>query len=249
MTSKTSEPLLEIAGLDAGYGRIGILRSIDLTLHRGEIVVVLGPNGAGKTTLLNAVSGLARTTAGSIRFDGVDITGARPEAVVRRGLAHCPEGRQIFQRLSVEENLVAAHLARGNRGFERLREDVFALFPVLRERRNLPAGRMSGGQQQMLAIGRAMMAEPILLMLDEPSLGLAPMIVHQIFRIVLDLAEAGISILLVEQNAQLALECGDHAYVLNSGRVRLAEDAQAVLARGTLGDLYLGVDDEGAHHV
>ncbi len=206
----------------------------------GEIVVVLGPNGAGKTTLLNAISGLARATSGRITFADIDITGKRPEAVVRLGLAHCPEGRRIFQRLSVEENLVAAHVGRGPKSFETLREEVFTLFPILKERRNSMGGRMSGGQQQMLAIGRAIMSEPKLLMLDEPSLGLAPKIIHQIFRIILDLSQSGIAILLVEQNVQLALECGDYAYLLNAGRCRLDGPAQDIAANASLSELYLG---------
>ncbi len=212
-------------------------------------MVILGPNGAGKTTLLNSISGVARATAGSIEFEGRPITGARPEQVVRMGLVHCPEGRQIFQRLTVEENLLAAHTGRSGKSFEALREDVFALFPILRERRNGMASRMSGGQQQMLAIGRALMAEPVLLMLDEPSLGLAPKVVHQIFHIVLELSQDGKSILLVEQNAQLALECGDYAYLLNSGRVRLHGPAAEMAAHSDLGEMYLGGATEDHIHV
>lgn len=217
-----------------------MLENVDLEVDEGEIVVVLGPNGAGKTTLLNSISGVARASAGTIAFEGRDITGARPEQVVRMGITHCPEGRQIFQRLTVEENLVAAHIGRGGKSFETLRDEAFELFPVLRERRNAMASRMSGGQQQMLAIGRALMAEPKLLMLDEPSLGLAPKIVHQIFHIVLDLSRKGISILLVEQNVQLALECGDYAYLINSGRVRLHGPAQEMAEHSALGEHYLG---------
>lgn len=217
-----------------------MLEGIDLEVNPQEIVVVLGPNGAGKTTLLNSISGVARPTSGTISFDGQDITGARPEHVVRMGLTHCPEGRQIFQRLTVEENLVAAHIGRAGKSFEALRSEVFDLFPVLKERRNGMASRMSGGQQQMLAIGRALMAEPKLLMLDEPSLGLAPKVVHQIFRIVLDLSLTGISILLVEQNVQLALECGDYAYLLNTGRIRLHGPAQEMASHSALSDHYLG---------
>jgi branched-chain amino acid transport system ATP-binding protein len=226
-----------------------VLSSLNLEVRPQEIVVILGPNGAGKTTLLNSISGVARITAGRITFDGRDITGQKPEQVVRGGLAHCPEGRQIFQRLTVEENLIAAHVGRGNRSYESLRDDVFALFPILKERRNGMASRMSGGQQQMLAIGRALMAEPKLLMLDEPSLGLAPKLVHQIFRIVLDLSQTGISILLVEQNVQLALECGDHAYLLNGGRCRLEGDAREMAAHSALGELYLGSATEETLHV
>lgn len=249
MTSTTSKPLLNVAGLSSGYGRIGVLDAVDLEVGPNEIVVILGPNGAGKTTLLNSISGVARATAGQITFDGQDITGARPEQVVRMGLVHCPEGRQIFQRLTVEENLVAAHTRRGGKSFEALREEVFTLFPILKERRNGMASRMSGGQQQMLAIGRALMAEPRLLMLDEPSLGLAPKIVHQIFHIILDLSQAGLSILLVEQNAQLALECGDYAYLLNTGRVRLHGPARDIAAHSDLSDLYLGGATEDTLHV
>jgi len=249
MTSTTSGPLLKIAGLSSGYGRVGVLENVDLEVDEREIVVILGPNGAGKTTLLNSVSGIARATAGSIQFDGRDITGARPERVVRMGLAHCPEGRQIFQRLTVEENLVAAHIGRAGKSFETLRGEVFDLFPILKERRNGLASRMSGGQQQMLAIGRALMAEPKLLMLDEPSLGLAPKIVQQIFHIVLDLSKSGISILLVEQNVQLALECGDYAYLLNSGRMRLHGPAQELAEHSAIGEHYLGGATEETIHV
>lgn len=165
------------------------------------------------------------------------------------GLTHCPEGRQIFQRLTVEENLVAAHIGRAGKSFEALRTEVFHLFPVLKERRNGMASRMSGGQQQMLAIGRALMAEPKLLMLDEPSLGLAPKVVHQIFRIILDLSTSGISILLVEQNVQLALECGDYAYLLNTGRIRLHGLAQQMAEHSALSDHYLGGPTEETLHV
>ncbi|WP_370880022.1 ABC transporter ATP-binding protein [Shinella sedimenti] len=249
MTSMTSEPLLRIAGLSSGYGRVGVLEGVDLEVDTREIVVILGPNGAGKTTLLNSISGVARPTAGSIQFEGRDITGARPEQVVRLGLTHCPEGRQIFQRLTVEENLVAAHIGRAGKSFETLRSEVFELFPVLKERRNGMASRMSGGQQQMLAIGRALMAEPKLLMLDEPSLGLAPKIVHQIFRIILDLSKTGMSILLVEQNVQLALECGDYGYLLNTGRVKLHGPAQEMAEHSALGEHYLGGATEDTIHV
>jgi branched-chain amino acid transport system ATP-binding protein len=249
MTSTTSGPLLRIAGLSSGYGRVGVLENIDIEVDPHEIVVVLGPNGAGKTTLLNSISSVARPSAGSISFEGRDITGMRPEQVVRLGITHCPEGRQIFQRLTVEENLIAAHIGRAGKSFETLRAEAFDLFPVLKERRNSIASRMSGGQQQMLAIGRALMAEPKLLMLDEPSLGLAPKIVHQIFRIILDLSRNGISILLVEQNVQLALECGDYAYLLNTGKVKLHGPAQEIAEHSALSEHYLGGANETVLHV
>ncbi|RTM11083.1 MAG: ABC transporter ATP-binding protein [Hyphomicrobiales bacterium] len=241
--------MLRIAGLSSGYGRVGVLEGIDIEVDPNEIVVVLGPNGAGKTTLLNSISGVARASAGTITFEGRDITGMRPEQVVRLGITHCPEGRQIFQRLTVEENLVAAHIGRAGKSFEALRAEAFDLFPVLKERRNSVASRMSGGQQQMLAIGRALMAEPKLLMLDEPSLGLAPKIVHQIFRIILDLSRNGISILLVEQNVQLALECGDYAYLLNTGKVKLHGPAQEMAEHSALSEHYLGGANEAVLHV
>lgn len=244
MTSTPSEVLLKIDGLSAGYGRTQILFGIDLEARPGEIVVVLGANGAGKTTLLNTVSGLTRVLSGRVTFDGRDITRARPDRVVALGLAHCPEGRRIFQRLTVEENLLAAYLAQRGRSFEALREDVFSLFPVLRERRNGLASRLSGGQQQMLAIGRALMAQPRLLMLDEPSLGLAPKLIHQIFQIVLELAKSGIGILLVEQNVRLALQIGDYAYVLGSGRCRLEGGAERLADDPALADLYLATPGE-----
>lgn len=249
MTSTKSGPLLRIAGLSSGYGRVGVLENTDIEVDPNEIVVVLGPNGAGKTTLLNSISGVARPSAGSITFEGRDITGMRPEQVVRLGITHCPEGRQIFQRLTVEENLVAAHIGRAGKSFEALRTEAFDLFPVLKERRNSVASRMSGGQQQMLAIGRALMAEPKLLMLDEPSLGLAPKIVHQIFHIILDLSRNGISILLVEQNVQLALECGDYAYLLNTGKVKLHGPAQEIAEHSALSEHYLGGVNETVLHV
>ncbi|WP_377288265.1 ABC transporter ATP-binding protein [Rhizobium sp. SG2393] len=249
MTSTKSGPLLKLAGLSSGYGRVSVLEGIDLEVNEQEIVVILGPNGAGKTTLLNSISGVARPTAGTIHFEGRDITGSRPEQVVRMGLTHCPEGRQIFQRLTVEENLVAAHIGRAGKSFEALRTEVFELFPILKERRNGMASRMSGGQQQMLAIGRALMAEPKLLMLDEPSLGLAPKIVHQIFRIILDLSTTGISILLVEQNVQLALECGDYGYLLNTGRVRLHGPSKEMAEHSALGEAYLSAATGETIHV
>ncbi|WP_454014587.1 ABC transporter ATP-binding protein [Aquamicrobium terrae] len=249
MTSTTSGPLLRIAGLSSGYGRVGVLENVGIEVDPKEIVVILGPNGAGKTTLLNSISGVARASAGTVTFEGRDITGMRPEQVVRLGITHCPEGRQIFQRLTVEENLVAAHIGRAGKSFEALRAEVFELFPVLKERRNGMASRMSGGQQQMLAIGRALMAEPKLLMLDEPSLGLAPKIVHQIFHIILDLSRNGMSILLVEQNVQLALECGDYAYLLNTGRVKLHGPAQEMAQHSALGEHYLGGASQDTLHV
>ena len=230
MTSMTSEPLLRIAGLSSGYGRVGVLEGVDLEVDAREIVVILGPNGAGKTTLLNSISGVARPTAGTIHFEGRDITGARPEQVVRLGLTHCPEGRQIFQRLTVEENLVAAHIRRAGKSFETLRSEVFELFPVLKERRNGMASRMSGGQQQMLAIGRALMTNPSLLLLDEPMEGLAPIIAQEVGRAVRALLQSGdMAIIIVEQHARLALSLSRQVMVLQRGRVVHAGLSEALL--------------------
>jgi branched-chain amino acid transport system ATP-binding protein len=239
--SMPSGPLLSVARLNAGYGSKQILFDVDVEVGRGEIVVVVGPNGAGKTTLLSAVSGLCRITGGTVAFLDTDITGQRADRITARGLAHCPEGRHIFQRLTVEENLVAAHVRRTSRRFDSLRNQVYGLFPILAERRHGLASRLSGGQQQMLAIGRALMAEPDLMMLDEPSLGLAPKMITQIFAIVLDLALSGMSILLVEQNLRLALEVGDRAYVLEAGRLRLTGSAEEVAAHPALAGLYLAI--------
>jgi branched-chain amino acid transport system ATP-binding protein len=234
--------LLTVEKLNAGYGSKQVLFDVGLEVGRGEIVVVVGANGAGKTTLLSTISGLCRIMGGSIGYAGQTVTGLRPDRIAALGLVHCPEGRQIFQRLTVEENLVAAHIGRSARSFASLRDQVFDLFPVLAERRHGLASRMSGGQQQMLAIGRAIMSEPDLMMLDEPSLGLAPKVIVQIFEIVLNLALAGMSILLVEQNVRLALEVGDRAYVLESGRVRLSGSTEDVAANPVLSGLYLGAE-------
>lgn len=238
--SKPSDLLLNVEKLNAGYGSKQVLFDVGLEVGRGEIVVVVGANGAGKTTLLSTISGLCRVMGGRIDYAGQEITGRRPDRITALGLAHSPEGRQIFQRLTVEENLLAGHIGRTSRGFTSLRDHVYDLFPVLAERRHGLASRMSGGQQQMLAIGRAIMSEPDLLMLDEPSLGLAPKIIVQIFEIVLNLALSGMAILLVEQNVRLALEVGDRAYVLESGRVRLSGSTEEVAANPILAGLYLG---------
>lgn len=240
MISTKSEPLLKIAGLSSGYGRVGVLEAVDLEVDDREIVVILGPNGAGKTTLLNSISGIARPTAGRIHFDGRDITGSRPEQVVRMGLAHCPEGRQIFQRLTVEENLIAAHIGRGSKSFETLRGEVFELFPILKERRNGMASRMSGGQQQMLAIGRALMAEPQILILDEPSMGLAPKITGEVFDALASLRQGGLSILLIEQNAPLAFELADRGYLMRQGAVVVEGSIDELTNDDVVRSAYLG---------
>jgi len=196
------------------------LHGIDLAILAGEVVCIVGPNGAGKTTLLRTLSGLCRPSAGTLRFKGEPIGGLEPHQIAARGLGHCPEGRRIFQQLTVEENLVAAFLpGRGHRQAD-LFDEVYALFPILPARRHQPASRLSGGEQQMLAIGRALMGSPDLLLLDEPSLGLAPLVINQIFEIVIRLAERGVSILLVEQNVELSFEIADYVYALEHGQIR-----------------------------
>lgn len=232
--------MLKVEKLVSGYGPTQILKGIDLEVRAGEIVVVVGPNGAGKTTLLASLSNMTTRHSGRVLFKGEDISGMRADRIARLGLSHCPEGRMILMRLTVEENLMAAYISGRGKTFEQLRDEVYELFPVLRERRHGSAQRMSGGQQQMLAIGRSLMASPELVMLDEPSLGLAPKLIHQIFHIIVSLANRGIAILLVEQNVRLALEVGDYAYLLESGRCRIEGGAAKVAADPDLAALYLG---------
>jgi branched-chain amino acid transport system ATP-binding protein len=238
-TSTRSATLLEVAQIESGYGRARVLKGIDLALLDGEVVAIIGPNGAGKTTLLNTISGLATIFAGAIRFAGQSIAGRPAHVIACGGISHCPEGRRIFQRLTVEENLIAGHIVGRGRSFAELRDQAFELFPILAERRANLASRLSGGQQQMLAVARALMAEPRLLMLDEPSLGLAPRLVNQILEIILKLAGSGVSILLVEQNVNFALEISDYAYVLENGVCTMEGPGEKLLADPLLREAYL----------
>ncbi len=215
-----------------------VLHGISLEVLPGEVVCIIGPNGAGKTTLLRTISGLNRPSAGTVRFRGADVTGAKPYQMARLGLGHCPEGRRVFQ-LSVEENLVTGFIPGRGKSFAALRDEVYELFPILRERRGQSAGRLSGGQQQMLAIGRALMGSPELLLLDEPSLGLAPIIIHQIFEIVLKLAESGVSIILVEQNIDLSFQVADYVYALEHGALQCSGPAAKMAADPRIKDIYL----------
>mgnify|MGYP000446817464 CR=1 FL=1 len=226
--------LLTIEGLRAGYGAVEVLRGVDLHIAPGELVALLGSNGAGKTTLNSVVSGLVPTWAGRVVFDGQDLTGAHYRQVVQAGLIQVPEGRKVFPNLSVLENLElgAFTRARARRAENLLR--VFDTFPRLRERQSQLAGTMSGGEQQMLAIGRGLMAEPKLLILDEPSLGLAPMIVEDLFRLMRELTQDGIAIVLVEQNVHLALELTDRFYLVERGQITLSGDARETTARAEL---------------
>ena len=216
-----------------------ILHGISLKVLPGEIVCIIGPNGAGKTTLLRTLSGLNRPTRGAIRFKGGNIAGLKPYQIARLGLGHCPEGRRVFQQISIEENLITGFVTGRGRTFAQLRDEVFALFPILRERRTQLASRLSGGQQQMLAIGRALMGSPDLLLLDEPSLGLAPIIIHQIFEIILRLAETRVSIILVEQNIDLSLQIADYVYAFEHGSLQCSGPAEKMAANERIKDLFL----------
>ncbi len=236
-----SGTLLEVSDLTCRYGRIEALHGVSLRVGAGELVALVGANGAGKTTLLRTISGVQPAAGGSIRFGGQDITRMRPDARVRGGIAQVPEGRQVFAPMSIEDNLIMGAYTRPGSEIRGGLDEVYDLFPILRERRKLPAGTLSGGQQQMLALGRAMMSKPKLLLLDEPSMGLAPLIVEEIFRIVKMLKEAGITILLVEQNARAALALADHAYVLETGSVSLEGPGPELLKNDDVRRAYLGM--------
>jgi len=231
--------LLEIKGLQVNYGGINAVKGIDLDVAQGELVCLIGANGAGKSSTLKAICGLAPSHAGALRYKGEDISRARVHELPRRGLVMVPEGRGIFPQLTVEENLAMGAYARG--GGDPGKQ--FATFPRLKERRHQVAGTLSGGEQQMLAMARALMGEPKLLLLDEPSMGLAPMMVQKIFEVVRDIAGRGVTILLVEQNALLALEVAHRGYVMESGTITLAGSSKELLSDARVREAYLG---EGA---
>ncbi|MGE5793572.1 MAG: ABC transporter ATP-binding protein [Bacteroidota bacterium] len=233
--------MLEAAGLTSHYGRIPALKGIDVKIEAGELVALVGANGAGKTTLLRALSGVQRLTSGRVWFDGADITAAQPDRRVRLGIAQVPEGRQVFGPLSVEDNLLLGAYVRPPRDARPALDRVYGMFPALAERRLSPAGMLSGGQQQMLAIGRALMAGPRLLLLDEPSMGLAPRLVQEIFAAIRGLREAGTTIFLVDQNARAALAIADRGYVLETGRIVLAGAGAELAANEAVKQAYLGL--------
>jgi branched-chain amino acid transport system ATP-binding protein len=233
--------LLKVEGLRSSYGRVEVLKGIDLAVDRSEVVTVIGANGAGKTTLLRSISGVQPISAGSIVFMDEDISKARASRRIVAGIAQCPEGRQVFAPLSVEANLRLGAYRRSDRGINTDMDRVFSMFPALLEKRDTPAGLLSGGQQQMLAIGRALMAKPKLLLLDEPTLGLSPILVDQIFEAIRALRDAGITILLVEQNAAAALALADRAYLLETGVVTKALPAKEMLQDAAVRHAYLGV--------
>jgi branched-chain amino acid transport system ATP-binding protein len=233
--------LLEVAGLRAGYGGTEVLRGVDLRVGPGEIVAVLGANGVGKTTLNKALSCVIPVRGGSVRFDGSRLDGSRPSAVVAAGLIHVPEGRKIFPDMSVRENLELGSYRRGRTGRSANLERVYATFGRLRERSGQLAGTLSGGEQQMLAIGRGLMSEPKLLILDEPSLGLSPLLVEEMFALIARLNADGLPILLVEQNVLQSLELASRAYILENGAVAISGTAEEVRTNPDLKRAYLGL--------
>jgi len=233
--------VLRLEGVRAAYGPVEALRGVDLEVRAGELVCLLGANGAGKSSTLRAISGLVRPTAGRILFEDQAITGAEPAAVLAAGVAHCPEGRRVFPYLTVQENLaMGAYVRRDREGIAQDLERVCAHFPILGERRRQAAGTLSGGEQQMLAIGRALMARPRLILFDEPSLGLAPTIVETTFAIIADIRRQGTTVLMVEQNAYLTLQMADRGYVMETGRIVLSGPARDLMADANVRRAYLG---------
>jgi branched-chain amino acid transport system ATP-binding protein len=238
--------MLRLRNLESGYGKLKVLRRVSMHVNQGEIVSIIGANGAGKTTLLNTISGLIKSRSGEIVFNKTDITKIPPEKRVFMGCSLVPEGRQVFSTMKVRENLILGgyvQFRRGQKtGAKAELERVFDLFPILRERENQLAGTLSGGQQQMLAMGRALMARPSLIMMDEPSIGLAPMVVKDIFKTILRLRDEGNTVLLVEQNARAALAVSDRGYVLETGRIVLEGTSEELLSNKDVQRAYLGRD-------
>lgn len=240
--------LLEIRNLESYYGPIMALRGVSLEVRAGEVVTVLGANGAGKTTLLKTISGIMDPEKGQILFDGTPIQGSEPHHIVRRGIVHVPEGREVFPLLTVADNLaLGAYTVSDRAEIARARDLVFSYFPILAERRAQEAGTLSGGQQQMLAIGRALMLQPRIMLLDEPSLGLSPLLTQEIFAILKRLnTEQGMTMLLVEQNAAVALALADRGYVMELGRIVMSDGAERLAASADIQSFYLGHANEGA---
>jgi branched-chain amino acid transport system ATP-binding protein len=235
-----SDTILSVRGIEVSYGTIKALHGIDLEVHKGEIVTLIGANGAGKTTTLRTISGLLKPRTGSVHFKDADITGTKPHVIVSRGISHVPEGRGIFANLTVHDNLELGGYLRKDKISAAEYERVYSLFPVLKERIKQNSGTLSGGEQQMLAISRALMAKPSLLLLDEPSLGLAPQMVQTIFRVIREINAEGTTILLVEQNAHMALVTAHRGYVMETGRITATDDTKALLASDRIKKAYLG---------
>ena len=237
--------VLEVRNVETFYGAVMAIRGVSLEVREGQIVTILGANGAGKTTLLKTISGVMDPEKGQILLNGEEIQGRDPDQIVRRGIAHVPEGREVFPFLTVEENLMMGAYTRSDREIGQDLEMVFSYFPILRERRAQQSGYLSGGQQQMLAIGRGLMARPKVLLLDEPSLGLSPILVQEIFGIIKRLnREQGVTMVLVEQNANVALRTADYGYVLEIGRIVMGNKAETLLASEDIQEFYLGVQGE-----
>ena len=236
-----AEPMLKIDNIDVYYGAIHALKGISLEVNEGEIVTLIGANGAGKSTTLRTISGLLKPKAGSITFLGQSIVGVRAHEIVKKGISQVPEGRRVFAEMTVMENLdLGAFVRKDKAGIQQDLKHVFELFPRLEERKNQSAGTLSGGEQQMLAMGRALMSRPKLLLLDEPSMGLAPLLIKEIFNIIVDINKSGTTVLLVEQNANMALSIANRAYVLETGRITLSGSAQELAASEDVRKAYLG---------
>ena len=236
-----AEPMLKIDNIDVYYGAIHALKGISLEVNEGEIVTLIGANGAGKSTTLRTISGLLQPKAGSITFLGQSIVGVRAHEIVKKGISQVPEGRRVFAEMTVMENLdLGAFVRKDKAGIQQDLKHVFELFPRLEERKNQSAGTLSGGEQQMLAMGRALMSRPKLLLLDEPSMGLAPLLIKEIFNIIVDINKSGTTVLLVEQNANMALSIANRAYVLETGRITLSGKAQDLAASEDVRKAYLG---------
>ena len=240
MSEEKKLPLLKVNGIHVYYGAIHAIKGISLEVNEGEIVTLIGANGAGKSTTLNTIAGLLKPRQGSIAFAGMPVDGTTASKMVYKGLSLCPEGRRIFQHLTVKENLEMGAYSRPNEEIGASIERVYGFFPRLQEREKQIAGTLSGGEQQMLAMGRALMSKPRLMMLDEPSMGLAPILVEQIFEIIQDMNKAGTTILLVEQNAQMALSVANRAYVMETGRITMEGDANDLMHDDNVRKAYLG---------
>lgn len=240
-SNKSDKALLEVDSLVSTYGQVEVLHSLSLNIKEGETVALIGANGAGKTTFLKTLSGIQPVRSGKVFFDGNDITSIRADLRVRKGISQSPEGRVLFGPLSVKDNLLLGAHTRNDDQVEKDLAYIYSLFPVLEEKSHLSAGSLSGGQQQMVAIGRALMAKPKLLLLDEPSMGLAPILVEEIFNVVRSLKEEGITILLVEQNAYEALAISDRAYVLETGNIVMSGESKQIIDSEEIKNAYLGI--------
>jgi len=234
--------MLTLDNVSLSYGSFQVLHGVDIHAAEGELVVLLGANGAGKSSIFHAMSGLKRASSGSIRFGGRELVGRKPSQIVEDGLVHCPEGRKLFPGMSVLKNLTLGGYVhrRDSKGSQRILDEVFALFPILHEKKECPAGSLSGGQQQMVAIGRALMGRPKALLLDEPSLGLAPLVVRQMFEIIARINQAGTTVLLAEQNAYAALNIASRAYVIEQGRIVLEGSREELLGNEQVRKAYIG---------